>query len=114
MAGGGRTDPGDKTDSHMLPDLVLGADADREDSSSPRPRTPSCKTLKHTDPRPDPSLTQHHRRGTSDRERRVRQEQEEQKATREQSRMVEADAKPHCVRPPLQVRGADSALRARA
>ena len=62
-----------------------------------------------TDPRLYALLTQHHRRGTSDWERRVYEQQEEQEATQEQRRRVGTEAKTHCVPRPLQVQGADSA-----
>lgn len=47
--GGGRTDPGDKTDSHTLPHPTLGADADLEGSPA---RIPSRPTHQQTDPPP--------------------------------------------------------------
>lgn len=86
----------------MLPRPTLRAHAGLEDSPS---RTRSCWTQEQTDPRLDARLTQHHRRGTSDRERRIYEQQEEQEATQEQRRRVGTEAKTHCVPRPLQVQG---------
>lgn len=94
--GGRWTDRPRRHDSHTLPNSVLRADANREDSPPSCPV--SCPTHEQTDPRLDARLTQDHRRGTSGRERRVREQQEEQEATREQGCAVGTGAETHGVK----------------